>query len=269
MPVQPVAPASVEPATVTSASAPAPTAPATAPVAPAAPHPQVPIPPSTPQALVQMLMGALNPYGNHPLASVLPPLAPSAPVFPPMYGFPVTAPMPYNMGPVPGLPPTYPPGYGLQFAGPPAPHPGDRADATRNGAPQTPHHRRRSAPSRSPVTPSPSRRRHRDASPNSDDGNGYAAPVPVYNPHLDEWLHQLDADPARGMDQQNYQQYGPSFAHLGLLRLDDLLPLTVNDLCGLIPGMSVGVAGRLIRFASEDHCTECISGGRDKRRRYH
>ncbi|TDL17064.1 hypothetical protein BD410DRAFT_807581 [Rickenella mellea] len=78
------------------------------------------------------------------------------------------------------------------------------------------------------------------------------APLPT----LKHWLADLDADPIRGVDNENYGQWVELFEELGFIRLDDLATTGPAQLLEMAKDagvrMTPGTAGRLIRFANDD-----------------
>jgi len=71
-------------------------------------------------------------------------------------------------------------------------------------------------------------------------------------PELTPWLARLDAHPICGHDMQNYLQYATMFTEHGLLCLDDLLGISVEELQGMCTVLNLGTACHLIKWASED-----------------
>ncbi|KAJ7801594.1 hypothetical protein B0H14DRAFT_2615125 [Mycena olivaceomarginata] len=72
-------------------------------------------------------------------------------------------------------------------------------------------------------------------------------------PAITEWLEGLDSDEDRGADSLNYQQYGGTFADIGIIRLDDLLEVETAEKLQELAKMNWGTAKRLIKFAKEDN----------------
>ena len=114
------------------------------------------------------------------------------------------------------------------------------------------HHRKRHVSSSPlPVSLMCQQRTSRESNSKSPPQKQPTSSTPDY-PELTTWLSGLDAHPIHGRDMQNYLQYAAMFMEHGLLRLDDLLGISVEELQGTCAALNLGTACRLIKWASED-----------------
>jgi hypothetical protein len=82
--------------------------------------------------------------------------------------------------------------------------------------------------------------------------NFHNATALVLYPEMKGWLEYCDRNLVRGRDAENYTQFADALVSKRLLRLDDLDGLQIGELQALCPGMELGTARRLLRFAHED-----------------
>lgn len=75
--------------------------------------------------------------------------------------------------------------------------------------------------------------------------------LPIDYPDIDAWLASLDSDDVRGKKQLNFSQYIEKLHGNGILDLEDLLSLSLDQLQEF-SGMNFGTANRVMNYAKDD-----------------
>jgi hypothetical protein len=87
---------------------------------------------------------------------------------------------------------------------------------------------------------------------NGDTRNAMAGSNLILYPDVQAWLKYCDRDYIRGRDNENYEKYAQALIDKRILRLDDVLGLSHEELEAFCVGMQTGTARRILRFADED-----------------
>ncbi|KAF7337736.1 hypothetical protein MSAN_02247200 [Mycena sanguinolenta] len=74
---------------------------------------------------------------------------------------------------------------------------------------------------------------------------------PTIYPKISEWLLDLDTSP-RGEDGDQFRQYADAFANEGFKRIVELQDKTEDILRRICPGMTTGIAGKLMKYVQID-----------------